>query len=154
MPASPNQLDDIFRQVTDYFTSHPVISVNPTKGNPPDQYEITYTIKGICEPGDGKLIESTNHKVELTIPFGFPHFPPSCKPKSDTFHPDFDPAAICLGDFWEQDRPLSDLIIHIGQMINGEIYSTINSFNEEAAEWYLNNSERLPFASIKWEVSK
>ncbi len=153
MPASPNQLDDIFRQVTNYFTSHPVISVNPTKGNPPDQYEITYTINGICKTGEGQVIESTNHKVELTIPFGFPHFPPSCKPKSDTFHPDFDPAAICLGDFWEQDRPLSDLIIHIGQMINGEIYSTNNSFNEEAAEWYLNNSGRLPFASIKWEAA-
>lgn len=152
MSTSPNQLDEIFRQVKNAFASHPVISVNPTKGDPPDQYEITYTITGMYKKGKGEISESTDHTVELTIPFGFPHFPPSCKPKSDTFHPDFDPAAICLGDFWEQDRPLSDLIIHIGQMINGEIYSTTNAFNEDAAAWYLNHPDKLPLTHIKWGI--
>jgi ubiquitin-protein ligase len=152
MPASPNQLDQIYRQVREHFVSHPVISVNPTKGDPPNQYEITYTIAGMCKTGEGKIVESIDHRVELAIPFGFPHFPPSCKPKSDIFHPDFDPVAICLGDYWGQDRSLPDLIIHIGQMINGEIYSTANAFNEDAAEWYLGNSGKFPLAKIKWET--
>jgi ubiquitin-protein ligase len=152
MPASPIQLDEIYRQVREYFASHPAISVRPTKGDPPDQYEITYKITGMCKTSAGKIVESIDHTVELAIPFGFPHFPPSCKPKSDTFHPDFDPAAICLGDFWEQDRPLSDLIIHIGQMINGEIYSTTNAFNEDAAEWYLENPGKFPLTHIKWGI--
>ena len=150
MSASPSQLDEIYRQVREYFVSHPVISVRPTNGDPPDQYEITYTITGMSKKDGGKIVESIDHKVELAIPFGFPHFPPSCKPKSDIFHPDFDPAAICLGDFWEQDRTLPDLIIHIGQMINGEIYSTTNAFNEEAAEWYLDNADKFPLAHINW----
>ncbi|MCP4339935.1 MAG: hypothetical protein GY799_13850 [Desulfobulbaceae bacterium] len=154
MSASPTQLDDIYREVRDFFTSHPAISVNPTKGDPPEQYQITYTITGICKTGDGKIVESVDHIVELAIPFGFPHFPPSCKPKSNIFHPDFDPAAICLGDFWEQDRPLSDLIIHIGKMINGEIYSTNNAFNEDAAGWYQDNSDKFPLAVIKWGAEK
>ncbi|TKB24883.1 hypothetical protein FCL47_16720 [Desulfopila sp. IMCC35006] len=98
----------------------------------------------------GQIVESIDHVVELAIPFGFPHFPPSCKPKSDIFHPDFDPAAICLGDFWEQTRALPDLIVHIGKMINGEIYSTTNAFNEEAAEWYLDNAVKFPLAHISW----
>jgi ubiquitin-protein ligase len=152
MPASPNQLDEIFRQVREHFVSHPVISVNPTKGDPPDQYEIIYTIAGMCKTGEGKIVESMDHRVELAIPFGFPHFPPSCKPKSAIFHPDFDPVAICLGDYWGQDRSLPDLIIHIGQMINGEIYSTANAFNEDAAEWYPANSGKFPLAKIKWEI--
>ena len=152
MSASPNQLDEIYRLIQEHFVAHPVISIRPTKGDPPDQYEITYTITGMSKTGEGKIVESIDHTVELAIPFGFPHFPPSCKPKSDIFHPDFDPAAICLGDFWEQDRSLSDLIIHIGKMINGEIYSTTNAFNEEAAEWYLDNSGKFPFARINWEI--
>jgi ubiquitin-protein ligase len=152
MSATPNQLDEIFRQVSEYFVSHPVISVSSTKGDPPDHYEITYTITGMCKNGEGQIVESIDHTVELVIPFGFPHFPPSCKPKSTIFHPDFDPAAICLGDFWEQDRLLSDLIIHIGKMINGEIYSTTNAFNEDAAEWYQKNSGKFPFRNINWSI--
>ena len=150
MSASPSQLDEIYKQIREHFVSHPAISVRPTKGDPPDQYEITYTITGMSKRDRGEIVESINHLVELAIPFGFPHFPPSCKPKSDIFHPDFDPAAICLGDFWEQDRTLPDLIIHIGQMINGEFYSTTNAFNEEAAEWYLDNAIKFPHAHINW----
>ncbi len=150
MSASSNQLDEIYTQVRESFYSNPVISVRPIKGDPPDQYKITYSITGMSKDGEGKIVESTEHTVEISIPFGFPHFPPSCKPKSETFHPDFDPAAICLGDFWEQDRLLSDLVIHIGQMINGEIYSTTNAFNEDAADWYLENSNIFPFAQINW----
>ena len=150
MSASPSQLDEIYKQIREHFVSHPAISVRPTKGDPPDHYEITYTITGMTKRDEGKIVESIDHLVELAIPFGFPHFPPSCKPKSDIFHPDFDPAAICLGDFWEQDRTLPDLIIHIGQMINGEFYSTTNAFNEEAAEWYLDNATKFPLAHINW----
>lgn len=150
MSASPSQLDEIYRQIKEHFVSHPAISVRPTKGDPPDQYEITYTITGMSKRDGGKVVESIDHLIELAIPFGFPHFPPSCKPKSDIFHPDFDPAAICLGDFWEQDRTLPDLIIHIGQMINGEYYSTTNAFNEEAADWYLDNAIKFPHAHINW----
>lgn len=152
MSASPNQLDEIYKQVREHFVSHPVISVEPSKGDPPDQYEITYSLTGLCKADTGEPEQSNNHKVELAIPFGFPHFPPSCKPKSDIFHPDFDPAAICLGDFWQQDRSLSDLIIHIGRMINGEIYSTDNAFNEDAANWYLANQGKVPFGSINWQI--
>ncbi len=150
MSASPSQLDEIQSQLREHFASHPVISLRPTKGQPPDHYEITYTITGMTKADGGKIVESIDHVVELAIPFGFPHFPPSCKPKSDIFHPDFDPAAICLGDFWEQEQSLPDLITHIGQMINGEIYSTNNAFNEEAAEWYLDHVGKFPLANIKW----
>lgn len=153
MAASPHQLDEIYQQLKEHFLAHPVISVTPIKGDPPEQYEIIYTLPGFCKTGEGKIVELAEHNVELTIPFGFPHFPPSCKPKCDIFHPDFDPVAICLGDFWHQDRSLSDLIIHIGQMINGELYSTSNAFNEEAAAWYLNNSVKFPLARISWQTA-
>lgn len=154
MSANPSQLDEIYTQVREYFISHPVISIRPTKGDPPDQYEITYAMAGISKDGEGQIVETTNHRVELLIPFGFPHFPPSCKPKSDIFHPDFDPAAICLGDFWEQDSALTDLVIHIGRLINGELYSTANAFNEDAADWYQENAAKFPLAAIDWRQEK
>ena len=150
MPAAPNHLVEIYRQLNEHFSSHPAINIAPTKGDPPDQYEITYNIKGLSKSGRGEIVEKSQHTIELTIPFGFPHFPPSCKPKSDIFHPDFDPAAICLGDFWTQDSQLHDLIIHIGQMINGETYSLTDAFNETAAIWYRNHSDTFPLSEIQW----
>lgn len=148
--SAADYLTEISRQLKEQFSSHSVIAVTPIQGNPPDRYEIAYNINGLSKTGKGDIVELAAHSIELTIPFGFPHFPPSCKPKSDTYHPDFDPAAICLGDFWSQDSQLAELIIHIGQMINGEIYSSTNAFNEEASAWYNSHPDIFPLAEIDW----
>jgi ubiquitin-protein ligase len=150
MSVSHEQLSEISRQLKEYFISHPAISFRPSKGDPPDQYEITYNIAGFSKPGTGEPALTSGHVVEMTLPFGFPHFPPSCKPKSAIYHPDFDPAAICLGDFWEQTGQLPELIIFIGKLINGESYSTANAFNEEAAVWYQDHAASFPIAQIDW----
>ena len=148
MGLETQQLADIFQEVREAFAQHPSIVVTPIKGDPPDQYEVRYALTGVYKDETGKIQQTSNHIVIITIPFGFPHFPPSCKPKTPLFHPDFDPAAICLGDFWEHDRSLSDLIYFIGKMIGGEIYSKENTFNEEAALWYRENADKLPFARL------
>ncbi len=148
MGVESQQLADIFQEVREVFAQHPSITVTPTKGDPPEQYEVHYHINGVYKDDSGKIQQSSDHTVTITISFGFPHFPPSCKPKTSLFHPDFDPAAICLGDFWEHERSLPDLIHYIGKMIAGEIYSKENTFNEEAAVWYRENTEKLPFAEL------
>ena len=150
MSVSQEQLREIHQQLGEYFLSHSAISIKPIKGDPPEQYEITYKIDGYSKPGKSEPSLTTNHRIELTIPFGFPHFPPSCKPKSDIYHPDFDPAAICLGDFWQQNSQIPDLIIFIGKLINGENYSLTNAFNEDAATWYQRHSDAFPIADIQW----
>lgn len=148
MGVETQQLADILEEIKGVFAQHPSILVTPIKGDPPEQYEVQYTVKGIYKDEGGRIQHSLGHTITITIPFGFPHFPPSCKPKTAIFHPDFDPAAICLGDFWQQERSLSDLIIYIGRMIAGELYSKENAFNEEAAVWYRENSDKLPFARL------
>ncbi len=146
MAAAKQQLLDIFKEIKEVFGQHPSITVIPIKGDPPKQYEVKYGITGVYKDEGGSIQPSTSHIVTIAIPFGFPHFPPSCRPNTPIFHPDFDPSSICLGDFWQQDRSLAELIIHIGRMIAGEIYSRDNTFNEEAAAWYLANADKLPFA--------
>ena len=146
MAIESQQLRNISKEIDEHFGSHISIFVTPVKGDPPNQYEVTYNLPGMARDDNG-IVKTTTHKIEISIPFGFPHFPPSCKPKSETFHPDFDQAAICLGDFWHQDRTLPELITHIGRMIDGEFYSTENAFNEEAAVWFNEHQEELPFSS-------
>ena len=151
MPAASDHLSEIYAQIQDIFSGHPHIEVRPTRGNPPDQYEVRYSISGLQKNEADQVVETDDLAIEIAIPFGFPHFPPSCKPKSPIFHPDFDPAAICLGDFWEASPSLPELIIHLGKMLNGETYSDENAFDEDAADWYRSNPDRFPLSSVRWE---
>ncbi len=139
MAIATEQLEAINQQITQAFSDDSSITVVATDGNPPDKYEITYQLDGLQKSDSGSIEKRGSHTISISIPFGYPHFPPSCKPKSPIFHPDFDPAAICIGDFWEKTRSIVDLISHIGEMITGTHYSTSNAFNEEAAQWYAEN---------------
>ena len=148
MATATKQLEAIFQEIQKQFSGNSAITVKPLDGDPPEKYEVTYAVAGFCKTESGEIQQQDSHTITISIPFGFPHFPPSCKPKSAIFHPDFDPAAICIGDYWEKDRSISDLIIHIGQMISGTVYSTTNAFNEEAAQWYQENQSRLPLDQL------
>jgi tetratricopeptide (TPR) repeat protein len=151
MSKTANQLEDIFQEVSAYFASVSGVTVSPGEGSPPEQYTITYKLSGVCKENDGEVYHCDTHVISISFPFGFPHFPPNCLPESSTFHPDFDSSAICIGDVWEKDKSVVQLILHIGQMIAGETFSESNVFNEEAAEWYKMNSEQLPFDSADFQ---
>ena len=145
MNKTSKQLEAVLQEVTDYFSDVPDITVTAGAGNPPEEYTVTYNRTGVCKETDADVSACETHVISIALPFGFPHFPPNCLPKSNTFHPDFDSSAICIGDAWEADQSIVKLILHIGQMISGEIYSETSAFNEEAAEWYKANSSSLPF---------
>ncbi len=149
MTILSDQLEAIFQEIKANFARHQQIQVTPIAGDPPEQYRITYHVQGFCKADGNEIQTCSNHVVAITLPFGFPHFPPNCKPESPVFHPDFDQAAICIGEFWDEHQSLSKLIIHIGRMVCGEIYSTENAFNEEAAAWYQENNQRLPLDTIQ-----
>ena len=146
MGNTSKQLESVFQEVTDYFADFSEITVTPDEGTPPEHYRITYQVEGVCKEEDGEVYSCNQHVISISLPFGFPHFPPNCRPETPTFHPDFDSSAICIGEAWQADQSITKLILHIGHMISGEIYSLTNAFNEEAAEWYQDHSERLPFS--------
>jgi ubiquitin-protein ligase len=149
MAIATEQLEAIKQEITQTFSDDPRITVVPVDGNPPEKYEVTYNLDGLQKTDAGAVEKANSHTIAISIPFGYPHFPPSCKPKSPIFHPDFDPAAICIGDFWEKNRSITDLISHIGEMIAGTHYSTANAFNEEAAQWYAENFSSADSAQDK-----
>ena len=150
MPTTASQLGEIYAQIREEFRSNSLISVSPLQGDPPDKYQVTYHITGKSRDMAGEVIDTSEQVIEIVIPFGFPHFPPNCRPVSDIFHPDFDPGAIRISDFWTQESTLPELIVKIGKMINGEIFSTVDPFNAEAAGWYEKNRNLFPITSLDW----
>ena len=152
MGITTKQLETIFDEITERFRTNPYISIKLGDGDPPKSFEVTYAIKGLHQNKNKEIHEATHHSIAITLPFGFPHFPPHCKPISPTFHPDFDQAAICIGDFWNKNSTLSDLILYIGNMISGRVYSTENAFNKEAVIWYRKHKDHLPFDVIDFST--
>ncbi len=148
MSLPSEQLEAIYQELQASFERHPQIVITPINGSPPEQYRVTYHLQGLCTNADGVIQRCSQHSIVIQLPFGFPHFPPNCKPESPIFHPNFDQAAICIGEFWETSNSLSELILHIGRMLCGEICSIEHAFNKEASIWYQDNKKELPFDTL------
>ena len=148
MAMGSQQIAEDYEQLKDLLELYPNISIIKTEGQPPDNYEIEYTLRGFIKEEDNTISIGQKHRVRLSLPFGYPHFAPIAKPLTPIFHPDIDPAAIRLADRWQQNPSLPDLVLHIGEMICGNIYTLEDPFNQEAADWYAHQQKQLPLDSI------
>ncbi len=154
MNTETERFGAIYAEIQKEFTNDPNITIKPSAGDPPNQYEVTYAIPSTIKDPEGNVIIGNQHTISIIIPFGFPHFSPSCKPLSPIFHPDVDSAAICLGNYWNRERSFPDLIRYIKKMLAGEIFSTENAFNQEAASWFKDHQEELPFYKTEDETNE
>lgn len=153
MSDEDNRLEKEFEEVQDRFANHPHISIVSTEGSPVNKYIVEFRVQGLVRLDDGEIAKSDQHRIEITLSFGFPHFPPNCKPLTQIFHPDIDPSAIKIADFWKADETLAALIIHIAQMICWQVYSKENVFNQEAASWLIANSDSVPLDSFDFSAA-
>lgn len=148
MAMGSQQLAEDYTQLKDLLELYPNISLLKADGQPPDNYEIEFNLRGYIKDADNAVTVGKNHIVRVSLPFGYPHFAPIAKPLTPIFHPDFDPAAIRIADQWQKNPSLPDLVLHIGEMISGNIYSLNDPFNQEAADWYKAHQDRLPLDSL------
>jgi hypothetical protein len=51
------------------------------------------------------------------------------------FHPNIEPATICVGDHWTAGERLVDLVVRIGEMITYQAYNIKSPLDGEAAMW-------------------
>ena len=145
MPSSAQQLAADYQLIKKLIDSYPNIRLLETEGDPPVRYDFEYTIKGYRAETDGTASPANRHSVRISLPFGYPHFSPTAKPLTPIFHPDIDPDAIRIADFWQKNKSLPELVIYIGQMICGTFYSDQQSFNQRAFDWYEERKSWMPF---------
>lgn len=148
MAMGSQQLAEDYEQLKELIELYPNIAIVSAEGQPPDNYELEYHLRGFIKEETGAVVVGTSHTVRISLPFGYPHFAPIAKPLSPIFHPDIDPAAIRIADRWQENPSLSDLVLLIGEMICGNIYTLEDPFNQEAADWYRVNHAKLPLDSL------
>src|SRR5437588_2436261 len=122
----------------------PLIRIDGTAGMPPEVYRFTYFIKGLYVAPNGDILERDSHQLEVNLSLGYPRRAPQCRMLTPVFHPNFDQASVCIGDFWAASEGLDDLIIRIGRMIAYQEYNTKSPLNGLAAKWAAQNAHLLP----------
>jgi ubiquitin-protein ligase len=122
----------------------PLIQITGTAGMPPEIYRFTYHIRGLYVAGSGDILERGYHVLEVNLSLGYPRRAPQCRMLTPVFHPNFDDATVCIGDFWAASEGLDDLIIRIGRMIAYQEYNTKSPLNGLAAKWAAQNPSLLP----------
>jgi ubiquitin-protein ligase len=144
MAPETHQRTKDFEEVQHTLGQQSNIRLVHAEGEPPDCYEIEYRMKGLVRESDGSIRKASQHTVLITLPFGYPHFPPAVKPLTPLFHPDIDPEAIRITAHWQNEPSLAKLILHIAEMISGKVYNLEDPFNQEAADWYAEHQAELP----------
>lgn len=126
------------------FAEWPLIKITGTAGLPPEMYRFTYFIRGLYVAANGDIQERDEHTIEVNLSLGYPRRPPHCRMLSPVFHPNFDAASVCIGDFWAASEGLDDLIVRVGRMIAYQEYNTKSPLNGLAAKWAAQHQTMLP----------
>src|SRR5438445_573656 len=130
--------------LTQRFAGWPVIQMTGTAGMPPELYRFTYNVKGLYVSATGQILEREVHVLEVNLSLGYPRRAPQCRMLTPVFHPNFDEATVCIGDFWAASEGLDDLVVRIGRMIAYQEYNTKSPLNGLAAKWAAQNTQLLP----------
>jgi ubiquitin-protein ligase/transcription elongation factor Elf1 len=126
------------------LANFPLIRVHQTTGNPPEIYQIIYHVRGLARGANGQPITREAHVVEIQLTRDYPRQSPKCRMLTPIFHPNIEPATICVGDHWTAGERLVDLVIRIGEMIAYQAYNIQSPLDGEAAMWADQNARHLP----------
>jgi ubiquitin-protein ligase len=124
-----------YQLVQNEFTGHPRIEVQAAGGYPPERYVVTYNVAGVEGVDAGGMpIIGNRHVADIYLHSGYPREKPKCVLRTPIFHPNFG-SYICIADHWAPGETLVDVIVHIGQMIQYQVYNPASPLNGIAAQW-------------------
>ena len=122
---------------------HPKIEVEGVSGNPPDRYRLILHVRSLREQGE-RVDLAREHRLEITLPKGYPRDAPVCRMLTPVFHPNIAPHTVCIGDHWSAAERLDEMIQRVGEMLGFQSYNVKSPLNGQAARWVEEHMHRLP----------
>lgn len=122
---------------------HPKVEIEGVVGNPPERYRLRLKVKSLREHGD-ELETVTEHRLELTLPKGYPRDAPLCRMLTPVFHPNIAPHAVCVGDDWTAGEQIDLLVQRVGEILAYQSYNIKSPLNGRAAQWVDEHRDRIP----------
>ena len=137
-----------YEQIQKDFDGHPNIRVISLSGNPPEKYQIIYSLPGLkLDTTTNRPVIINEHRAQIYLHQGYPREKPKCVMETPNFHPNIG-AYICIDDYWAAGMTLSDIIIQIGEMIQYRNFNPKSPLNAIAAAWSVQNESRLPIGHV------
>ncbi len=133
-----------YEQVMEEFCNHENITIEPLGEKPPEHYKLTYFVNGIYLLPDGQIEILSRHEVEIILHADYPRYKPICKIATPIWHPNFRDGQICIGDIWGAGESLTDIIVHIGDMLQYKSWNSSSPLCAEAAQWAVHNKHLFP----------
>jgi len=122
---------------------HPRIEIEGVFGNPPERYRLKLQVRSLRERGEA--IETVDeHRLEVTMPRGYPRDAPLFRMLTPVFHPNIAPHAVCIGDDWTAGEPIDQLVQRVGEILAYQSYNTKSPLNGRAAQWVEEHRSELP----------
>ena len=146
LPMRTRRLVADAKEMSMAFANFPLIRVCSTTGEPPEIYQIEFLVQSL-ERRKKKPAPRKQHRVEIQLTSDYPRLSPKCRMLTPIFHPNIDPATICVGDHWAAGERLVDLVIRIGEMLAYQAYNIKSPLDAEAAMWADLNRDQLPLDS-------
>lgn len=122
---------------------HPKIEIEGVQGNPPERYRLKLRVRSLRERGD-QIEVATEHRLEVTMPHGYPRDAPLFRMLTPVFHPNIAPHAVCIGDDWTASETIDALIQRVGEILAYQSYNTKSPLNGRAAAWVDSHKEHVP----------
>ena len=148
LPPRLRRLYADYQLLQDVFGGSSRVRIERVEGDPPTRYEIALHLPGIERIVDGEPVIRDDHIVEINLTSTYPRTAPMCKMLTPIFHPNIEPAVICIGDHWTAAERLCDLIVRIGEMIQYQSYNNRSPLDGEAAMWADLHEAELPIGTI------
>ena len=142
-----------FLKLQAYVRRHPRVQLVQHEGDPPERYQLRYSITSLRQKDD-ELLHVSDHLVEIALPLNYPRTPPQCRMLTPIFHPNIAPHAVCIGDHWSAGESLASIVARIGEMITYQSYKTKSPLNGEAARWVSDHMDELPLDKVSMDVEE
>ncbi len=143
-PSRLRRLQADYERVLLLFNEHPYVRLIQSDGEPPEKYTFEFHVRGLVPAQGGNNSVGAVHRAEVFLPLDYPRRPPFCRMTTPVFHPNIDPAKICIGDHWSAGQSLPQLVVRIAEMLCYQSYNTKSPLNAEAAAWAEQNTQILP----------
>jgi len=122
---------------------HPRIAIEGVIGQPPERYRLKLRVQSVRERGE-TIEPAFEHRLEITLPLGYPRDAPLFRMLTPVFHPNIAPHAVCIGDHWAAGESLDQLIQRVTEMLAFQSYNVKSPLNGRAAQWVEENLDKLP----------
>lgn len=144
MSIRDKRLQSDYLKMCDTFPDTGRIRIISTSGNPPDKYQIEFSVNSLVMTPQGRVNAKSKHTAEIYLPITYPRQAPQCRMLTPVFHPNIAPHAICIGDHWAVGESLPHLVIRIAEMLAYQSYNLKSPLNGDAAQWADKNRIKFP----------